>query len=236
MTRMDKKYLSFIPIPALIVVVLALYLTVQPSVFFEPAWLLPITNTLFVTVVCFIVAYIALRNYKTTGRVQILLLGCGLFSFGIGGVIAGWLRSVPAAGANLNVTIYNTGALIGAIFHFVAALILLMGISPEVGSRRKEHWLAFGYAGSIVFMALFTVACLKGMIPPFFIQGIGPTMLRQVVLGMAALLFTFSFLIFMRLYLRNRETFLYWYSSALALTTISLTAFFIQHAVGSPIG
>jgi PAS domain S-box-containing protein len=74
------------------------------------------------------------------------------------------------------------------------------------------------------------------MIPPFFIQGVGPTTLRQVILGIAALLFAFSFLIFMRSYLRNRETFLYWYSSALALTAISLTAFFIQHAVGSPIG
>ena len=37
-------------------------------------------------------------------------------------------------------------------------------------------------------------------------------------------------------YLKNREVFLYWYSSALALTAISLTAFFIESAVGSPIG
>jgi PAS domain S-box-containing protein len=236
MTKMDKKRLSFIPIPALIIIVLALYLTIKPTVFFEPTWLLPITNTVFVTLVCFIVAYIAMRNYKATGRIQILFLGCGLFSFGIGGVVAGWLRSVPAAGANLNVTIYNTGALIGAIFHFVAALILLAGISSEAGSKRKELWLVFSYVGLIVFMALFTIASLKGIIPPFFIQGVGPTILRQVVLGTAAVLFAFSFLIFMRSYLRSREIFLYWYSSALALTAISLTAFFIQHAVGSPIG
>ena len=233
---MDKKHLSFLPIPALIIVVLVLYLAVKPSAFFEPAWLLPITNTVFVTLVCFIVAYIALRNYKATGQIQILLLGCGLLSFGIGGVVAGWVRSAPGAGANLNVTIYNTGALIGAIFHFAAALILLMGISSEVGSKRKGFWLAFGYIGLIVLMALFTIACLKGMIPLFFVQGVGPTILRQLVLGGAAILFTFSFLIFMRSYLTSRETFFYWYSSALALTAISLTAFFIQHAVGSPIG
>ena len=75
---MDKKHLSFIPIPALIVIVLALYLAVKPSVFFEPTWLLPITNTVFVTLVCFIVAYIAMRNYKATGQIQILL---GLWTF-----------------------------------------------------------------------------------------------------------------------------------------------------------
>jgi PAS domain S-box-containing protein len=236
MTGTDKESLSFIPIPALIIIVLALYLIVKPSVFFEPTWLLPITNTVFVTLVCFIVAYIAMRNYKATGRIQILLLGCGVLAIGTGGAVAGWLRSVPGAGANLNVTIYNTGALIGAIFHFVAALLLVAGISPEAGSRREKFWLAFSYVGLILFMALLTVASLKGMIPPFFIQGVGPTYLRQVVLGTAAILFAFSFLIFMGSYLRNREVFLYWYSAALALTAISLTAFFIQSAVGSPIG
>jgi PAS domain S-box-containing protein len=228
--------LSFIPIPALIAIIAALYSIVKPSLFFEPAWLLPITNTVFVTVVFFIVAYIAMRNYRATGRIQILLLGCGVLAFGIGGIVAGLARSVPGAGANLNVTIYNTSALIGAIFHFIAAWILLAGISPEVGSKRKEYWLIFAYAGLTVFMSLFTMASLKGLIPLFFIQGVGPTILRQWVLGSADILFSFSFFIFMGSYLRNREVFLYWYSSALALTAISLTAFFIESAVGSAIG
>ena len=228
--------LSFLPIPALIAIIAALYSIVKPSLFFEPAWLLPITNTVFVTVVFFIVAYIAMRNYRATGRIQILLLGCGVLAFGIGGIVAGLARSVPGAGANLNVTIYNTSALIGAIFHFIAAWILLAGISPEVGSKRKEYWLIFGYAGLTVFMSLFTMASLKGLIALFFIQGVGPTVLRQWVLGSAAILFAFSFFIFMGSYLRNREVFLYWYSSALALTAISLTAFFIESAVGSAIG
>ena len=233
---MDKRHLSFIPIPALIVIIVALYLIIKPSVFFEPTWLLPITNTVFVTVVFFIVAYIAMRNFKATGRIQILLLGCGVLTFGIGGEVAGWLRSVLGGGANLNVTIYNTGALIGAAFHFAAALLLLAGISPEVGSERKKFWLVFSYVGLTVLMALFAVASLLGVIPPFFIQGVGPTFLRQVVLGAAIIFFVFSFLIFMGSYLRNGEVFLYWYSSALALTAISLTAFFIQSSVGSPIG
>ncbi len=215
---------------------LALYLIVKPSLFYEPSWLLPITNTVFVTVVFFIVAYIAMRNYKATGRIQVLLLGCGVLAFGIGGVIAGFVRSVPGAGANLNVTVYNTGALMGAVFHFAAALILLASISPEVGSERKEFWLVFSYVGLTIFMALFAVTSLRSIIPPFFIQGVGPTALRQWVLGSADILFAFSFLIFMGLYLRNGEVFLYWYSLALALTSISLTAFFIESAVGSPIG
>jgi hypothetical protein len=74
----DNKHLSFLPIPALIVIISALYFAVKPSVFYDPAWLIPITNTLFVALICFTVAYIAMRNYKATGRIQILLLGCGV--------------------------------------------------------------------------------------------------------------------------------------------------------------
>jgi hypothetical protein len=185
MKKGSKRYLGFIPVPALILIMAVLEIVVKPSLFYEPVWLLPITNTLFVTVVFFIVAYIAIRNYKATGRIQILLLGGGVLAFGIGGVIGGLVRSVPEAGANLNVTIYNTGALIGAVFHFAAGLILLAGISPEVGSKRKEFWLALSYVGLTVFMALFSMASLKGLIPPFFIQGVGPTALRQWVLGSA---------------------------------------------------
>jgi PAS domain S-box-containing protein len=236
MRRISKRYLGFMPVPAFIAIIAVLYLVVKPSLFYEPAWLLPITNTLFVTVVFFLVAYIAMRNYKATGRIQILLLGGGVLAFGIGGVVAGLARGVPGAGANLNVTIYNTGALIGAMFHFAAAFLLLAGVSPEVGSKGKAFWLASSYLGLTVFMALFSIASLKGFIPPFFIQGVGPTTLRQWVLASADILFAFSFFIFMGSYLKNGEGFLYWYSLALALTSISLTAFFIESAVGSPVG
>ena len=227
--------LSFLPIPGLIVLMTIVYFTVAPSVFYDPAWLIFIGNTLFVGVVSFVVCFIALRNYGVTGRIQILLLGCGVLIFGIGGVLAGIVRSLPA-GANLNVTIYNTGALVGAAFHVVAAFLMLAGVSPEVGSRKRRLWLALGYGGSVLFVTLLTAASLKGLIPPFFIQGSGPTLLRQRILGAADILFVFSFLVFMATYFRNKERFLYWYACALACTAISLTAFFIESSVGSPVG
>ncbi len=92
------------------------------------------------------------------------------------------------------------------------------------------------YLGVLVFMALLTIASLQGAIPPFFIQGVGPTLLRQVVLGTAAALFAMSSLLFMIFYSKSRSEFLYWYSLALALIAAGLSAVFLQKAVGSPIG
>jgi PAS domain S-box-containing protein len=236
MSQVKHVRLSFLPIPALAALIAVIYGTVHASLYFEPPWLLPITNTLFITVVCLAVAWIAARNYTATGRIQVLLLGCGVLTFGIGGILAAFVRAVPGSGANLNVTIYNTGALAGAIFHFIAAIILLAGISSEVGARRKMFWLVLSYAGLGGLMMLLTVASLQGVIPTFFVQGVGPTTWRQGVLGTAAVLFAFSFLIFVATYWRNKEVFLYWYSCALALTAISLTAFLIESTIGSPLG
>ena len=212
---------SLLPLPALLLLMAILHFTVAPTVFYDPPWLILIGNTLFVGAVGFAVAGIAWRNYVTAGRIQVLLLGCAVLLFGIGGVLAAVVRGLPS-GANLNVTIYNTGALAGGILHSVAALILLAGLASEAGPARRKLWLTLGYGGAVLFMASIVVASLKGAIPPFFIQGAGPAPLRQQVLGSAAWLFVFPFLIFMATYIRNREPFLYWYAGGLALTAISL--------------
>ncbi|HMK43712.1 MAG TPA: PAS domain S-box protein, partial [Dissulfurispiraceae bacterium] len=232
---MRNRYLSFLPIPALIIIIASLHATVKPTAFYDPGWLIAGMNTIFITLICFVVSFIALINYRSTGRVQILLLGCGVLIFGVGGAVAGFVRDLPD-GANLNVTIYNTGAFVGALFHASASLILISGISPDIGSKRKSIWLAVSYFGVFVFMALLTLASIKGLLPPFFIQGQGATPIRQAILGSADVLFAFTFLVFLAVYVRNKEVFLYWYSLALALTSISLSAFLIQQSVGSPVG
>ncbi len=226
---------TFLPIPILLGLIPVAHSAFGPSIRYDPEWLILLGNTLGVTVVGLVVSYFALRNYEATGRLQVLLLGCGVLIFGIGGLVAAVVRSLPD-GANLNVTIYNTGAVVGGAFHLVAAFLVLAGASPETSSRQRGRWLLLGYASSGLFMLVLTVASLAGALPRFFVQGVGPTPLRQAVLGAADLLFLFSFIVFLGSYLRTRDAFLYWYACALALTCISLTAFFVEHSVGSPVG
>jgi hypothetical protein len=178
------RWRLLLPIPALLVVIVALRLTVLPTVFYDPPWLILIGNTLFIGAVSFVVAAIAWRNFCATGRIQVLLLGCAILLLGAGGVLAAVVRSLPG-GANLNVTIYNTGALAAAVLQFVAAMILSAGLVSNASPARRKAWLMLGYGGAVLFTALLTAASIAGVMPPFFVQGIGPTLLRQQVLGSA---------------------------------------------------
>jgi len=232
---MNKKYWGLLSLPLFIGLIAALYLTIDPVMYYDPGWLIPVTNTLFVTLIYLTVAYLAMRSFVATGQIQIFLLACGTLIFGLAAACAGFARGL-SAGANLNVTIYNTGALLTALFFSVAAMMVLAGYSPTVEPARRRAMVSVGYLATAIIAAFLTIAALRGALPPFFVQGAGPTALRQAVLGTADLLFVLAFLIFLGTYFRTREAFLYWYALSMALTSVSLTAFFIQSSVGSPVG
>ncbi|MFH0975817.1 MAG: PAS domain S-box protein [Spirochaetota bacterium] len=231
---MNYKHLAFLPIPGLLILIFILKFIFGSTVSYDPPWLILTLNAVFVTAVCLTVSVISMRNYMSTGRLQVLLLGCGVLVLAIGGTASAYAIGL-SNGVNLAVTIHNTGTFAAALFHFVSAIVLISAFSG-FRPKQKRLWLFSGYSGVIIFMVLLTLAGLKGLTPPFFIQGEGPTMLRQFVLGSAAVLFAFSFLIFIMTYQKNREVFLYWYSLALGLNSICFIAVFIQNSVGSPVG
>jgi len=78
---------------------------------FEPPLLLPIMNTIFAGLIPIAVSIIAARGYLFSGLNSLLFMGCGMMTFGCAAVLAGWLIS-GQQGPNVNVTIYNTGALL----------------------------------------------------------------------------------------------------------------------------
>ena len=58
-------YWGLLPVPSLIAVIAALRFAVARSVFYDPGWLIPVTNSLFVTLIFLTVAYIAARNLNS---------------------------------------------------------------------------------------------------------------------------------------------------------------------------
>ena len=239
-TRKDAFpfYFGLIPVLLLLSLTALLYLAFHDhplaEIVFEPPFLLPILHMIFLCLISFVVSYIAMRGYLLRGSGSLLLLGCGVLTIGIGSFFAGWL--IVSEGPNVNVTIFNVSFLLMAIFHVWGAILDVMERPPESSSDIRRLKLAGGYIGVLFFVALLSFASAKGMMPVFFIQGSGPTRLRQTVVLITLLLFIISSTSMMIRFARQRAAFLYWYSLGLALYALSTGGMFLQPAVGSLIG
>ena len=110
---------------ASLLAIVALY-ALDITFLYEPKHLLGVTNTIFTAIIPVVVAFFAARTYLRTGSFSVLLMGCGMLGFGLCAGSAGWLRELQG-GANFNVTIYNTGALLGSLCHFAGARSILPG-------------------------------------------------------------------------------------------------------------
>ncbi len=229
-----QKLIGLLLVFASMLAIVALY-ALDITFLYEPKYLLGVTNTIFTAIIPLVVAFFAARTYLRTGSSSVLLMGCGMLGFGLCAASAGWLIELQG-GANFNVTIYNTGALLGSLCHFAGAIIN----SSRKSYRREPGWQKLtvvpAYSAILMFAVLFSFAAVQHVVPPFFIQGSGPTAVRQIVLGLAIFLYATSCLLFMNNYLRIKSDFFYWYSLCLAMLALGLFAFYIQRIVGSPIG
>jgi len=228
-----SKFLGLLTIPLFLLIIAILFILNRKTVF-EPLLVLPILNTLFLGIIPIFIAIIAYRTYRTSGSASVLLLGSGMLVFGLGSIAAGWLNSFPG-GSNITLTIHNTSVCIGSIFFLAAVLLALSG--PVYVSKKEGITIPlFVYGGIVGFIALFSFAVVRGFVPPFFIQGVGPSVIRQVITSNAIVLYALAAVLFFLLYTKKKDDFFFWFAIALALIAIGLVAVFFQPAVGSAIG
>ena len=204
------------------------------SAIFEPPGLLPLLNLFFLFICPMIVGCLAAKGYLETGSISLITLGGGVFSLGLGSLIAGFL--LQAKGPNAVITIHNISVCLSGVFHFTGAAMALAGFKPEQDARKRKYIIVTVLTGIFAFLVILTLGELQGVLPIFFVQGQGPTVLRQVILGFAVLSFFISGILFMKLYGDSRSNFLCWYTAALILISIGLGCIFIQKSFGSPIG
>jgi len=228
-----KKILGLLLIP-LSLSIIAILAALNTATVYELPFLLPILNTFFLGIIPIVITYFAFRVFQRSGSVSVLLMGCGILIFGLGSISAGWLNVLPG-GPNITVTIHNTCACIGSMFILAGGLLNRSETGAEIttGSARMA---AATCAGIIVFVTLLSLAAVLGYLPPFFIPGTGPTVLRQIVLENAVLVFALSSLLLMFIYLKRRTEFFFWFSVSFALVSVGLLAVFFQPSVGSLIG
>jgi len=231
------RRIGVIPVP-IFVALIAIFDVILPtsvaaSAAFNPLLVFAALQTLFLFGTSVVVAYISLKSYLSGGSRTILLLGSGTLAWGFASMVAGWLLS-PPGGPNVAVTVSNSGALFASLL-FIASATTTMREGSSRDSKRRTPKLLLAYGGAVGFPAVLTAFALLGATPAFFVPGVGSTVLRQAVVAAGLFLFAATSILFMRLYRDSRSGILFWYSMALALTTIGLAAFYFGRTVGDPI-
>lgn len=204
----------------------------QPAIF-EPPFVTATLNTIFISSVSFVVAYMSAKSFLHSGSLVVLILGTGALALGFAGLFSGWLI-FPPNGPNNGVTIHDIGALVGSGFYAASAILTSVGANPQKARHRRLRVILY-YSGMLILVASFISACLLTATPPFFIQGAGPTPLGQVILGTAVFLLAISSILLMRLYTKSKSQVMYWYSLGLAFFATGFSCLFFQNAVGSPL-
>lgn len=198
----------------------------------EPPMLLPVLNLLFLTLIPGAISLQAARGYLQSGRLGLLLLGAGALSLSLTSLLTGWYLKT-AGGINTTVTIYNCGFLLAGLLHLTGVVVMNeRGVATPQAVRLRKPLMAMAYTAVLVAITVLAAAAWQARLPLFFIQEIGPTPLRQVVLGSGVATFLLSALLILRIYGESRSRFLYWYGWGLALIALGLLAILTITRVG----
>lgn len=232
--NLDRRQLvSLFSIPLVIVIVAALFFLRDTTVA-EPPFALAILNTIFLGLIPLFIALVAYQGYRSSGAASVLLLGAGMLVLGLGSIAAGWLNGLPG-GTNITTTVHNISVSIGSAFSLAAAVLVLSGFRVW-RTRRSPAIPVLLYGGIAVAVAVISYTAVLGLIPSFFVQGAGPTTIRQVILSNAAGMYVLAAILFILVFAKRQDSFFFWFSISLALIGVGSFAVLMQPAVGSLTG
>lgn len=193
-----------------------------------------VLNILCVGPLPLVCGFFACMLYLDLGYVPLLLLACGVSSQALCYTIGS--LSV-AHDINMSVTIFNGGVFIGAFFHFSAAVLSTIGrnVAYFLGQTRKIRLrvLLVVFGGTLLLVACWIILVKNGLVPPFFVQGVGGTFFRTLLLTTAITFYGFSAACFIYLYGQWQSGFQYWYILALIMVMMSQLVFIPLVSVGS---
>ncbi len=237
--RAELKTLPASAVPVILSIILGAHFFLPDDFLryhiFEPPFLMPVLNNIFLGLSSFCVCLLAARGYYRIGSLNLALLGSGALAFGLAGASAGWFIRLEQ-GVNTTVTIFNCGALLSGILHFSSAIADILELPPETDIGRRKRTLAISYAGVFLTVTLIVTATLADWTPVFYIQQVGPSLIRQFVLGSATVLLCFSGIYILTLYFKSRNDFFFWYALGLMLIAEGLLGVFFTRTFGGIIG
>jgi PAS domain S-box-containing protein len=188
---------------------------------------------LFVGIPGILVSWMAGRAFLKNGIWAALFMGIGTLTFALTNVFS--TSASEFFSTNIYVTAHNTGSLLAGYLHLLGAFFLVNQISNQVKQRSRYSSLLQVYLASLALLVLLIILSIQQIFPPFFIQGLGGTPVRQIVVGLASVFFLISGLIYFWHYHQSRSSFFYWYSLGLILTALGMIGILLQSATGTPL-
>jgi PAS domain S-box-containing protein len=216
--------LAWLPVLALTIAAVAFDLEPWGDVLINGLWLMPVTNFVFIAAAGLLVAALSARSYLVGGRSANLFLGASMAVFGSASLLSGLQSSWTSA--NASITIQNTAGCIAGACNLAAAVRLLLPPSPPRSRHESRVRLAAVYGAALAGEALVVWAAYREVLPPFFVEGRGPTVVRDAVLICAMGGFAVSAVLLSVIGRRSRSVFLHWYAPGLALMAIGYLAVF----------
>ncbi len=217
--------LGLIPIVVLAASIILLLIFNATSPVFNPPYLLLILNGIFITGTHLVVSFICAKTYLKHGLPNTLLLGSALIISGLVSIIAGLTANISA---NYAVTVFNVGMLAFSILQLLSATISSSMLTTTANNKSK---LFAAYGAVIVFVAFLATVSSLGVIPVFF-TATGPTLIRQIIIGLAIFLLAVGSLAFGWRYIQSRSAGLYWHSLGLAILAVGLVSVGVPNPIG----
>ena len=211
-----NKYVGLIPVAAiLLVLALTLGLGLRGQFVFNSPYVLLALSLLFYWLVTPVVSFFSAKAYLRTGSLTLLFVSLAF--------LVGVPFSLATAGAtsspNETVTLGALGLLVSSIFQFLGAAQGSFR-SVRVGATNRRLKLMLAFTGALLLSLLIIALSFLRVLPLFFVQDVGVTLIDEVVYGLIILFFLVGSLLYLRLYLNSKSGILYWYSLALLLYAI----------------
>ena len=155
----SMKSLPSLAIPGFVVAIgVATILDVRGI--YEPAWLLPILNLLFLFIPGCIIAYVSVQGYLISGSFPLLLFGSAAMMYGTSSGIAGWMIGVLGA-VDAGIVLHNTGSAIGGDPECVERLARgrgVGGVRPHLSAGKDPSALCADWADSSLGLSCYQPA------------------------------------------------------------------------------
>lgn len=230
-----RTYYFSIGLTCLLLVLLSLLSTIDKRIL----WIalsgygsILVVNTLFIFAPAIFISYVAARAFLLNRSLSVLFFGCAFLMIGFASLLAGELL-VWTNSANGLVTVHNLGVLLSSLLFFSSSLFY--SHPNRYLGKNPRFMLALFYVGTIIVIHMIGISANYRIFPAFFEQGKGPTLLRQLILGVGIAFYIHAGILLVKKYLQHKSSFVLWYSLALLLISVGFCIILIQERVGGMI-